>query len=174
MTSAPFGTRSAMLRKLSTLNTTMRSIHCGLRPIYTPLLHPKHTTRIPLASIVKPTPWTRSFHATASCRVVDLSYSLHDNQGKAKGDPIIILHGLFGSKKNNRSVSKYEVSPETHKLSILTNPSTAPSPAHSPVPFMPSTSATTATLRTMRRITIPPLPPMFPLSSKPTPSRIQH
>jgi hypothetical protein len=39
-------------------------------------------------------------------RIVDLAYSLHDNKGSAKGDPIVIIHGLFGSKKNNRSVSK--------------------------------------------------------------------
>jgi hypothetical protein len=42
-------------------------------------------------------------------RVVDLAYSLHDNKGSAKGDPIVIIHGLFGSKKNNRSISKYDL-----------------------------------------------------------------
>jgi len=40
-------------------------------------------------------------------KALDLAYSLHDNKGSAKGDPIVIIHGLFGSKKNNRSVSKY-------------------------------------------------------------------
>ncbi|KAJ4337590.1 hypothetical protein N0V87_004545 [Didymella glomerata] len=49
--------------------------------------------------------WTRSFHASANLRVVDLAYKLHDNNGKAKGDPIVIIHGLFGSKRNNQSVS---------------------------------------------------------------------
>lgn len=38
---------------------------------------------------------------------MDLAYDLHDDGGKAKGAPILILHGLFGSKKNNRSISKY-------------------------------------------------------------------
>jgi pimeloyl-ACP methyl ester carboxylesterase len=37
-------------------------------------------------------------------RVVDLAYRLHDDQGKANGDPIVIIHGLFGSKRNNQSV----------------------------------------------------------------------
>ncbi|KAJ4354062.1 uncharacterized protein N0V89_005795 [Didymosphaeria variabile] len=80
----------------------MRSLYRSLQPVCKPLLHPKHTARI------APTPlpsWTRSFHASANCRAVDLVYSLHDEQGKAKGAPILILHGLFGSKKNNRSVS---------------------------------------------------------------------
>jgi hypothetical protein len=40
-------------------------------------------------------------------KVVDLAYNLHDNKGEAKGDPIVIIHGLFGSKRNNQSVSKY-------------------------------------------------------------------
>ncbi|KAF2273752.1 alpha/beta-hydrolase [Westerdykella ornata] len=49
----------------------------------------------------------RSFHASASYReVVDLAYELHDNGGKATGAPIVFLHGLFGSKRNNRSMSK--------------------------------------------------------------------
>tara|TARA_R110002003_G_scaffold239_1_gene17174 strand:+ start:7421 stop:7630 length:210 start_codon:yes stop_codon:yes gene_type:complete len=52
--------------------------------------------------------WKRSFHATTRLSVVDLAYSLHDNKRTAKGDPIVVIHGLFGSKKNNRSVSKYE------------------------------------------------------------------
>ena len=51
-------------------------------------------------------PWTRSFHASAKLRVVDLAYRLHDDSGKAKGDPIVIIHGLFGSKRNNQSVGK--------------------------------------------------------------------
>ncbi|KAF2680142.1 alpha/beta-hydrolase [Lentithecium fluviatile CBS 122367] len=83
----------------------MRSVSRGLQPIYAPLLHPKHSTRIALSCTSPQPAWTRSFHATASYRALDLSYSLHDNQGKAKGAPILILHGLFGSKKNNRSVS---------------------------------------------------------------------
>ncbi|KAL5121708.1 hypothetical protein ACEQ8H_000395 [Pleosporales sp. CAS-2024a] len=70
---------------------TMRTI---ARRVCAPLLHPRPHLE-----------WTRSLHASASVRVVDLAYSLHDNKGSAKGDPIVILHGLFGSKKNNRSVS---------------------------------------------------------------------
>jgi hypothetical protein len=100
------GAKSEMFRKWPKIlytTTTMRPVYRSLQPICTPLLHPKHTTRI--ASTPLPS-WTRTFHASAACRAVDLVYTLHDEQGKAKGAPIVILHGLFGSKKNNRSVSK--------------------------------------------------------------------
>ncbi|KAF2446424.1 alpha/beta-hydrolase [Karstenula rhodostoma CBS 690.94] len=80
----------------------MRPLYRSLQPICAPLLHPKHPTRIASAPLPS---WTRSFHASATCRAVDLVYSLHDEHGKAKGAPILILHGLFGTKKNNRSVS---------------------------------------------------------------------
>ncbi|KAF1971779.1 alpha/beta-hydrolase [Bimuria novae-zelandiae CBS 107.79] len=80
----------------------MRTLYRSLQPICTPLIHPKHTTRI---SPTQLPPWTRSFHASATCRTLDLAYTLHDEHGKAQGAPILILHGLFGSKKNNRSVS---------------------------------------------------------------------
>ncbi|KAF2750056.1 alpha/beta-hydrolase [Sporormia fimetaria CBS 119925] len=50
---------------------------------------------------------SRSFHASPAYRdTIDLAYDLHDNNGQATGAPILILHGLFGSKKNNRSISK--------------------------------------------------------------------
>jgi hypothetical protein len=149
------------------LNTTMSSIQRGLRPICAPFLHPKHATRIQLPLAALSSPWSRSFHATASCSAVDLSYSLHDNQG----DPIVILHGLFGSKKNNRSVSKYAVtSPLVPKLQA-DKVQPAPLPAPSPVPSMPSTSATTATRRTTAPITTRPLPRTCRPFSRPSRSR---
>jgi pimeloyl-ACP methyl ester carboxylesterase len=37
---------------------------------------------------------------------VELAYDRYDPPGDPKGDPIVFLHGLFGSKVNNRSVSK--------------------------------------------------------------------
>ncbi|KAH4051852.1 hypothetical protein HBI17_177120 [Parastagonospora nodorum] len=83
----------------------MRTIARSIQPLCAPFLHPKHTTRIQFANSLQRPTCTRSFHASANLRVVDLAYSLHDEKGTAKGDPIVIIHGLFGSKKNNRSVS---------------------------------------------------------------------
>ncbi|KAF1942106.1 alpha/beta-hydrolase [Clathrospora elynae] len=82
----------------------MRSVQKSIQPLCAPFLHPKHTTRIQLSCATQPPLWARSFHASASLRVVDLAYRLHDDQGKAKGDPIVMIHGLFGSKRNNQSV----------------------------------------------------------------------
>jgi pimeloyl-ACP methyl ester carboxylesterase len=49
---------------------------------------------------------------------VELAYDLHiSDQCKANPDtckpPILFLHGLFGSKANNRTISKYPACP-TH------------------------------------------------------------
>jgi hypothetical protein len=82
----------------------MRSIQRSLQPLCA--LHPKHAPRIQLRNATPLPSWTRSFHASAPLRIVDLAYNLHDNKGEAKGDPIVIIHGLFGSKRNNQSVSK--------------------------------------------------------------------
>jgi hypothetical protein len=90
-----------------TSTVTMPSITRSIRPVVAPFVQPRHTTRIQLGNAVPRPAWTRCFHASTSLRVVDLAYSLHDEKGTAKGDPIVIIHGLFGSKKNNRSVSKY-------------------------------------------------------------------
>ena len=52
----------------------------------------------------------RGFHTIGRLRALDLAFDYHDNggkSGKASGPPIVILHGLFGSKKNNRSMSKF-------------------------------------------------------------------
>jgi hypothetical protein len=40
---------------------------------------------------------------------VDLAYDLHEPAkpiSDAKSSPILFLHGLFGAKKNNRTISK--------------------------------------------------------------------
>ncbi|CAI6333317.1 unnamed protein product [Periconia digitata] len=83
----------------------MRTLHRGLRPICAPFLLPKHTIRIQPATFNSVPTCSRAFSSSANCKALDLAYTLHDEQGKSKGDPIVILHGLFGSKKNNRSVS---------------------------------------------------------------------
>jgi hypothetical protein len=57
---------------------------------------------------------SRGFRSSASrstVQAVDLAYDLHV-QGRCKADPgtcnppIVFIHGLFGSKANNRSISK--------------------------------------------------------------------
>lgn len=79
----------------------MRAIQASSR-----LFHaPKHIAGIQLSKATSPRPWMRSFHASATLRAVDLAYRLHDDNGKAKGDPIVMVHGLFGSKRNNQSVA---------------------------------------------------------------------
>ncbi|KAF9695285.1 hypothetical protein EKO04_007192 [Ascochyta lentis] len=80
-------------------------LHRSIRPLSTAFQLPKHATRVQLGNASPLPSWSRSFHASASLRVVDLAYKLHDNNGKAKGDPIVIIHGLFGSKRNNQSVA---------------------------------------------------------------------
>jgi hypothetical protein len=84
------------------MNSTLRSI----RPLSRSLGLQNPATQTQFRNATPLPSWTRSFHASASLRVVDLAYKLHDNNGKAKGDPIVIIHGLFGSKRNNQSVSK--------------------------------------------------------------------
>ena len=58
-------------------------------------------------------PLNRTF-ATSSrhCKQLELAYDLHEppdtkkSGTKSQNAPIIFMHGLFGSKKNNRSMSK--------------------------------------------------------------------
>ncbi|KAF2993807.1 hypothetical protein E8E13_001090 [Curvularia kusanoi] len=83
------------------MHTTLR----GIRPLSASFRASNPSVRVPLTTATQSPPWARSFHASAPLRIVDLAYKLHDNNGKAKGDPIVIIHGLFGSKRNNQSVS---------------------------------------------------------------------
>lgn len=59
----------------------------------------------------KPLPPIQSF-SRVTTRHLSLAYHLHKppktdhERGYA---PIVILHGLFGSKQNNRSISKYAI-----------------------------------------------------------------
>jgi hypothetical protein len=137
---------------------TMRSIPRTIQPLYTPFIHPKHASRIQSSLVTPRLSWARSFHASSSLRVIDLAYSLHDNKGSAKGDPIVIIHGLFGSKKNNRSVSKYvgPVPAGVLRSNHIIVHSHAPSTAQS----TPLTRETTATPRTTKSTTILPSPTM--------------
>ncbi|CAA9958031.1 Mitochondrial hydrolase [Pyrenophora teres f. maculata] len=82
----------------------MRSLVRSIQPLSTSLVHSQPASRIKIPNATAFPSWTRSFHASASLSVVDLAYRLHDDAGKAKGDPIVIIHGLFGSKRNNQSV----------------------------------------------------------------------
>ncbi|KAL6708215.1 hypothetical protein ACN47E_003399 [Coniothyrium glycines] len=82
----------------------MRAVRRSIQPLYASFSHSTHTTRIQLPEARAVPSWTRSFHASVNLRVVDLAYRLHDERGTADGDPIVIIHGLFGSKRNNQSV----------------------------------------------------------------------
>lgn len=57
----------------------------------------------------------RAYHA-------ELSYQVYGpEREQAVRDPILFLHGLFGSKQNNRSISKYAFGNTIHVNVILTN-----------------------------------------------------
>ncbi|KAF2474414.1 alpha/beta-hydrolase [Lindgomyces ingoldianus] len=84
----------------------MHSLPRQIRPLYASLLQLKHKTQIQLPSQRLLAGWTRSFHAGTSLRVLELAFDYHENGGKVTGAPIVFLHGLFGSKRNNRSMSK--------------------------------------------------------------------
>lgn len=53
----------------------------------------------------------RAFSTTDLPNGIKLAYDLHEpsnaKEGSARNAPIVFIHGLFGSKKNNRSMSKY-------------------------------------------------------------------
>jgi hypothetical protein len=57
----------------------------------------------------------RAFSTSTARRILPLAYKLHEPPKKsAEADanlPIVFMHGFFGSKQNNRSISKYEGSP---------------------------------------------------------------
>ncbi|EMD67680.1 hypothetical protein COCSADRAFT_291911 [Bipolaris sorokiniana ND90Pr] len=82
----------------------MRTISRSAQPLFASVSPLKQTNRIHVLNATPLPSWTRSFHASANLRAVDLAYRLHDDSGKAKGDPIVMIHGLFGSKRNNQSV----------------------------------------------------------------------
>jgi pimeloyl-ACP methyl ester carboxylesterase len=52
----------------------------------------------------------RAFSTARVCRE-ELSYQVYGPEtDQVVRDPILFLHGLFGSKQNNRSISKYVLS----------------------------------------------------------------
>ena len=85
----------------------MRLMQRCAQSIYAPLIHPRRAFQGKLPSLLPLPTCRRALHATARLRVVDLAYRLHDDKGNAKGDPIVMVHGLFGSKRNKQSVAKY-------------------------------------------------------------------
>ena len=77
---------------------------------------------------------TRAFSTTELPNGIKLAYDLHEptpstTTTSQNAPPIIFIHGLFGSKKNNRSMSKYALSP-TYSLLIYL-PSNYPSTTES-------------------------------------------
>jgi hypothetical protein len=62
------------------------------------------------------------FYSSASDVVSPLAFDLHEPakpKFDSKTSPILFLHGLFGSKKNNRAMSKYVLLKE-HKVAAIT------------------------------------------------------
>ena len=52
--------------------------------------------------------WRRRCPSKGFERKLSLAYNLHEPHLPEPGHaPLIVLHGLFGSKQNNRSISKY-------------------------------------------------------------------
>ena len=65
---------------------------------------------VQLSSWTKPLLRSRIlFNWPRTGRQLSLAYNLHEPSSKNRSDqaPLIILHGLFGSKQNNRGLSKY-------------------------------------------------------------------
>lgn len=59
--------------------------------------------------------------STARVYRTELSYHVYGPETKqAARDPILFLHGLFGSKQNNRTISKYVLRAICCVIAILT------------------------------------------------------
>lgn len=52
---------------------------------------------------------SRPFSTTELSNGIKIAYDLHEppKESTSQNAPIVFMHGLFGSKKNNRSMSKY-------------------------------------------------------------------
>lgn len=48
----------------------------------------------------------RNFSSKNEIKTVELAYDFHPSPVEVTSEPIIFLHGLFGSKANNRTVSR--------------------------------------------------------------------
>jgi pimeloyl-ACP methyl ester carboxylesterase len=75
-----------------------------------------------------PSQASRAYSTTQLNNGITLAYDLHEPPKKSDGGlreirenapPIIFLHGLFGSKKNNRSISKYAFRCSIHPMEHL-------------------------------------------------------
>ncbi|KAI1617941.1 alpha/beta hydrolase [Exophiala viscosa] len=80
-------------------------------------------------------PFRRPFSTTNTCRdVVDLAFHRHDPPEQAnKGPPIILMHGLFGSQRNNRTMSKVlakDLSRPVYTLDLRNHGESPHSPVH--------------------------------------------
>ena len=102
------------------LERPVRNLHVHILkacPLATPLRSPHSTMSPPRIRLVKGArclrrpPQRHLFHSTAATRQLELAFDLHEpeecrkNPGSCNA-PIVFLHGLFGNKKNNRSISK--------------------------------------------------------------------
>lgn len=85
------------------------SVAIRLVPILLSAMIPRRHVATLLRAPARPST-VRSFSTTLSARL-ELAYDLHEPPKESekhgpRGNAIIFAHGLFGSKKNNRSMSK--------------------------------------------------------------------
>lgn len=69
---------------------------------------------LPLRTALRGTIGLRSFSTSRVLRSEELSYQVFgpENEQPARS-PILFMHGLFGSKQNNRSISRYAFACQT-------------------------------------------------------------
>lgn len=73
---------------------------CNAKMALNLLRSPSRTVRVASTTVVA---LSRPYTSKSS---VPLKFDLHESTRGVKGTPIIFMHGLFGSKKNNRTISK--------------------------------------------------------------------
>lgn len=88
-------------------------LRVGARPFGLPSLR--------AAGSMRPLVTSHFYSSGASISTVPLVYDLHEpsrpvSDNPNRTSPILFMHGLFGSKKNNRSISKYVSSWTCEKL----------------------------------------------------------
>ena len=92
------------------------AVHCVKYPVHIPPFH------LTLVTSMLPLHQASRHRCFPICfkRELSLAYNLHKPKNPEPGHaPLIILHGLFGSKQNNRSISKYGFSRLDSQLRLL-------------------------------------------------------
>ncbi|KAK6379923.1 hypothetical protein LTS17_005997 [Exophiala oligosperma] len=88
-----------------------------------------HCPRVPSSSYA---PISRRLFSTTKrrCDVVDLAFHRHDApDASTKGPPIVLMHGLFGSQRNNRTMTK-DLSRPVYTLDLRNHGDSPHNPVH--------------------------------------------